>query len=105
MSDQPKKRDQTKKTGKPAHRGAKMTPQKRAAQFPGEMEVRKDGNMWCIPCGVKIGHSEKSMADGHIGSQAHKKMKIQHSKVNMAPGPSVCVIFVAIGAISFLCFF
>ena len=72
------------------NRGAKMTAEKRASQFD-DLEVRGDGNCWCLYCRVPIDVKEKSTATKHVQSQGHKKRKLESTKVNLKPGPSAAV--------------
>lgn len=72
------------------NRGAKMTAEKRASQFD-DLEVRDDGNCWCLYCHVPIDVKEKSTATKHVQSQGHKKRKLESTKVNLKPGPSAAV--------------
>ena len=60
-----------------AKRGSHMTPQKMAAQYPDDLEVNKDGKMWCVHCRVPVQHKEKSYAASHLKSDSHKRMKIE----------------------------
>ena len=56
-------------------RGAKVSARIRAQQFPGIMEARGE-EMWCIPCGQRIDHKEKSTASKHVKYSAEHQRQV-----------------------------
>ena len=70
------------------NRGAHITPQQRAAQFPGNMEVRGEA-MWCRICDALVDHKEKSTATVHCRTKKHQAMLKKRPLAVFTPGPAV----------------
>ena len=69
-------------------RGSKMSARVRAQQFPGIMEARGD-EMWCIPCGQRIDHKEKSTASKHVKYSAEHQRQVERMEKGITkPGTS-----------------
>ena len=69
-------------------RGSKMSARVTAQQFPGIMEARGD-EMWCIPCGQRIDHKEKSTASKHVKYSAEHPRQVERMEKGITkPGTS-----------------
>eukprot|EP00667_Euglena_gracilis_P021489 EG_transcript_23550 len=73
-------------------RGAKATPESRASQFPGVMEVR--GNLlWCTYCDISLGFKEKCTAANHVKCAKHLKNVAKKPRVVKNPGLKTFWVF------------
>ena len=65
-----------------------MSARVRAQQFPGIMEARGD-EMWCIPCGQRIDHKEKSTTSKHVKYSAEHPRQVERMEKGITkPGTS-----------------